>query len=341
MLVEGFYDVFAQTTEWPQIGTGSDRLVHRFERKLITEWRRLSLRTDGETVVVGCSGGADSTALLLALKVLADRKKLGHRLIAAHFDHALRKDSGKDAEFVRKLCEERDITFVLGNFPIAKRGNLEENARLARYEFLAKTAEKFDAYAVLTGHTINDQAETFLLNLIRGSGPSGLAAMPSARPLEGCQAQLIRPLLRVALRDETVEYCRENAVDFRSDPMNEDLHFSRVKIRREVLPLLSELNPRIVETLARTAGYLSQDSSGGPSAEKLRSSDLVGLEEIERLTLIRNWLVANRGHARKLTAAHIKAVSDLAKSPKSGRIAELPGGGVVERSGGWLAYRTK
>ena len=315
--------------------------MNRFERKLITEWRRLSLQTDGETVVVGCSGGADSTALLLAVNELIARKKLRYKLVAAHFDHGLRKDSRNDAEFVRKLCEERDITFELGRSQVAKRGNLEENARLARYKFLAKTAEKYDANAVLTGHTINDQAETFLLNLVRGSGPSGLAAMPTARPLEGCQAQLIRPLLRIASREDTVEYCSDLGVDFRSDPMNEDLRFSRVKIRREVIPLPSELNPRIVETLARTAGHFSQDPSGGPSGERLRSTDLLGLEETERLTLIRNWLIARRGHARKLTAAHIKAVSDLAKSVKSGRIAELPGGGVVERSGGWLTYRTK
>lgn len=313
--------------------------MNSFARKLITEWRRLSLSIDGGTIVVACSGGADSTALLLAVKELIDRKKLGQTLIAAHFDHGLRKESIDDAKFVRELCKERGIDFVLGHSPIAKRGNLEENARNARYGFLAKTAQKHNAFAVLTGHTINDQAETFLLNLIRGSGSDGLSAMPTVRPLAKCEALLVRPLLRIATREETVKYCVENDVDFRCDPMNEDLRFARVRIRREVIPLLSELNPRIIHTLARTAEQFARLPKIEPPGEKLRSSDVLGLAENERLALIRAWIIARQGGSRKLTFAHINAVNTLLTSTKSGRIVELPGGGVVERSGGWLSYR--
>jgi len=312
-----------------------------FPRKLITEWRRLSLPADGGTIIIACSGGADSTALLLAVKELTDRKKLSLSLIAAHFDHGLRKDSSDDAAFVRDLCEEREIDFVLGSSPVAKRGNLEENARNARYAFFAKTAKKLDAFAVLTGHTINDQAETFLLNLIRGSGSDGLTAMPTARPLAKCDAQLVRPLLRIATREETVEYCLENGVDFRSDPMNEDLRFARVRVRREVIPLLSELNPRIIQTLARTAEQFAAVPKIEPPGEKFRSSDLAKLNENERLALIRAWLIARQGNSRRLTFAHINAVDKLLTSTKSGRIVELPGRAVVEKSGGWLSYRVE
>jgi len=313
--------------------------MNSFPRKLITEWRRLLLPTDSGKFIVACSGGADSTALLLAVKELSDRKKLSHSLLAAHFDHRLRKESRADADFVRDLCKEREIEFVFGSSPIEKRGNLEENARNARYSFLAKAAKKADAFAVLTGHTINDQAETFLLNLIRGGGTDGLSAMPTSRPLAKSEAQLLRPLVRIATREETVEYCRENGVEFRSDPMNDDPRFTRVRIRREVIPLLSELNPRIVQTLARTAEQFAAAPKIEPPGERLRSSELVKLGENERLTLIRAWLIARQGSSRRLTFAHINAVDKLLTSTKSGRIVELPGGGVVQRSGGWLAYR--
>lgn len=312
-----------------------------FPRKLITEWRRLDLPIDGGTMIIACSGGADSTALLLAVKELTDRKKLFHSLIAAHFNHGLRRDSVEDAEFVRELCSERGIDFILGSSPVAKRGNLEENARNARYSFLAGTAKKHGAFAVLTGHTVNDQAETFLLNLVRGSGLDGLAAMQSVRPLTKCAAELVRPLLRIATREDTVEYCRESSVRFRSDPMNDDLRFSRVRIRREVLPLLSELNPRIIQTLARTAEQFAKLPKIEPPGEKLRSSELLKLNENERLALIRAWIVARQGSSRRLTFAHINAVDKLLTSTKSGRRVELPGGAVVERSGGWLAYRVE
>ncbi len=312
-----------------------------FPRKLITEWRRLGLPTDGGTMILACSGGADSTALLLAVKELADRKKLQHAIVAAHFDHGLRKDSGEDAAFVRDLCKDRRIDLVLGSSPVAKRGNLEENARNARYSFLAKTAKKHGAFAVLTGHTVNDQAETFLLNLVRGSGKDGLTAMPSIRPLAKCDAQLLRPLLHIATREETAAYCEENDVRFLSDPMNEDARFARVRIRREVLPLLSELNPRIVQTLARTAEQFANGPKIEPPGEKLRSSELLNLNEKERLSLIRAWIIARRGSSRRLTFAHINAVDKLLTSTKSGRRVELPGKAVVEKSGGWLAYRAE
>lgn len=315
--------------------------MNSFPRKLITEWRRLSLPVEGGTIIVACSGGADSCSLLLGIKELTDRKKLGHNIIAAHFDHRLRNESSDDAEFVRELCKTNGIEFVLGRAKVAERGNIEENARHARYTFLAQTAKKHGAFGVLTGHTVNDQAETFLLNLIRGSGSDGLSAMPPVRPLAKCDADLVRPLLRIATREETVAYCAGHGVEFRRDPMNEDPSFTRVRIRRDVIPLLSELNPRIVATLARTADHFSAIPPIEPPPERLRSSDLVKLSEKERLALIRSWMIGRRGSSRRLTFAHINAVDKLLTSTKSGRYVELPGGGVVERSGGWLSYRAE
>src|SRR5580765_2910393 len=158
--------------------------MHGFVRNLITEWRRLELPFIGGAVVIAVSGGADSVSLLLAVDDLVKRKKLGHRVVAAHFNHNLRgSESDADGEFVRQLTTRLGVELAIGHGDLSKTGNLEQNARDARYDFLRQTAANLNAFAVLTGHTINDQAETFLLNLIRGSGPDGLSAMKAVRPL--------------------------------------------------------------------------------------------------------------------------------------------------------------
>src|SRR5690606_23491780 len=132
--------------------------MHKFTRSLLTEWRRLALPFEGETVVVAVSGGADSVALLLALVELAERKKVVNEMVVAHFDHGLRGGASKaDAEFVRGLAGDRCLKFVGGKGNVAAKGNLEQNARRARYAFLEKTAVEAKAFAVVTGHTINDQ----------------------------------------------------------------------------------------------------------------------------------------------------------------------------------------
>jgi len=161
--------------------------VHDFVRKLLTEWRRLDLPVSEATIVVGVSGGADSVGLLLALDELRQSSKLDLRLVAAHFNHQLRNgESDADEEFVRELTTQRKIEFAVGHpdAPLTG-GNIEQNARNARYRFLRQVADNIDAYAIVTGHTVNDQAETFLINLIRGSGPQGLCGMRAVRPLDG------------------------------------------------------------------------------------------------------------------------------------------------------------
>ena len=209
--------------------------MDRFPREFVTEWRKLELPFKGERAVVAVSGGADSVSLLLVLNELSRRRKITNELIGAHFDHGLRgKESRADAEFVRELAGSLGYEFELGRGRVAKKGNLEQNARLARYAFLAKTAERHKAFAVLTAHTVNDQAETFLLNLIRGSGPEGLAAMRAIRQLEGTEAKLVRPMLRWATREETKVFAFTR-VNFRTDAMNRDPRFTRVRIRTELL----------------------------------------------------------------------------------------------------------
>ena len=321
--------------------------MHKFVRNLITEWRRLGLPFSGETVVVAVSGGADSVSLLLALHDLVKRKKLGHRIVAAHFNHRLRGvGSDADEEYVRHLATTLGVELAVGHASDLTNGNLEQNARNARYNFLAHTAENLHAFAVVTGHTINDQAETFLMNLIRGSGPGGLSGMKPIRALISDVA-LIRPLLSWAKRLDTEGFCHECDIEYRYDTMNEDTSYRRVRIRKILLPLLKDFNPRIVDTLAQTATLMANiavtETSEDAKSKKdcLLLKDLKLLDSNERQNTVRTWLRQCRGTARGLELKHIEAVGRLVLSTKSGRAAELPGGARVIKTGGKLVYEQK
>lgn len=321
--------------------------MHGFLRDLITEWRRLGLPIAGKTVVIAVSGGADSVSLLLAMHRLREMQKLDLRIVAAHFNHRLRgAESETDEEFVRHLTAERHIELAVGSGEIPRSGNLEQNARLARYAFLETTAHNVDAFAVLTGHTVNDQAETFLMNLLRGSGVEGLSGMKSIRRFEGDGTGifLIRPLLSWAQRKRTEGFCNELGVEYKYDTMNEDSAFKRVRVRKVLLPLLEDFNPKIVETLANTAGLMQQYCDDRRPLDtdilspELELNQLKDLSQPELYRTIRVWLGMHRGTLRRLERKHIQAVEQLMFSEKSGRTAELPGGGLVVRSGGKLAF---
>jgi tRNA(Ile)-lysidine synthase len=232
---------------------------------------------------------------------------------------------------------------------IPKRGNLEQNARNARYAFLAKTAAATQAKMVLTGHTMNDQAETFLLNLIRGSGPDGLSAMSAVRFMDESGVShasdigplLVRPLLRWAKRLDTEAFCRDLSVGFRCDEMNDDPKYSRVKVRKCVIPLLEEFNPRVIDTLCSTAERIKDlvpVATNEVLADRLPISQVAELPGPEMSRLIRSWLSAKRGTLRGIEAKHIEAVKRLVLSRKSGRTVELPGRQSVSKRGGGLVF---
>ena len=319
----------------------------------------------GETVLVAVSGGADSLSLLLGLHELRERKKLDIRIVAAHFNHQLRGHaSDADEEFVRTIASERGIELAVGHGKLSSNGNLEQNARDARYSFLRSTAENLRSGLVAVAHTVNDQAETFLLNLIRGSGPGGLSGMKPVRELgnEGVEETgndddpflpfsslppsstlLVRPLLGWAKREDTENFCRESGVEFRYDTMNEDMSFKRVRVRKMLLPMLKEFNPRIVETLAQTAELMAVAAARSPDVpiplEELWVKELRELERPELTERVRNWLRARRGSLRSIGQVHIEAIESLVNSRKSGSVVELPGFGAVHKTGGRLSFR--
>lgn len=353
--------------------------MKNFVRNFLTEWRRLKLPFADETIVAAVSGGADSVSLLLALNELKKRKKFNLRIVVAHFNHQLRgEDSDEDERFVSNLAAEFNFELALDKKEISHdKGNLEQNARDARYFFLCETAENLDANYILTAHTLNDQAETFLFNLIRGSGLEGLSAMKTKRSLESktisdneekSQIELVRPLLSWAKREDTENFCRRNKIEFRYDSMNEDLKFNRVRIRKILLPLLKDFNPQIVETLAKTAVLLRDDASAlNAAANQQRDAinadfnseistkdqkpktkkhfENLPLKSIKeffpsmRRIILRDWLKKNRGNLLRLELKHIEAVDKMIFSRKSGRVVELPGGEIVLKKDGKLHYQ--
>lgn len=317
--------------------------MHKFVRGLITEWRKLDLPSTDETIVVAVSGGADSMSLLSAIRDLVERKKLNLRIVGAHFNHKLRgAESDADEEFVRDYSAAAGFEFTRGSGRLPARDNLEQAARDARYKFLTQVADKNGSRLVLAAHTQNDQAETFLLNLIRGSGPDGLSGMRTARPLRD-QVRLVRPLLSWATRSDTESFCRDTGIEFRTDRMNDDERFTRVRIRKTVLPMLGDLNPRIVETLARTAelidhGHTRDAGASDQIPEQLALRDMRSLSKAKLYSTLRSWLRERRGSLRSIERKHIEAIERLMGSGKSGKTVELPGLGRVVKHDGLLAF---
>ena len=221
------------------------------------------------TVIVAVSGGADSVTLLHLLTRM--RADWSLHLVVAHLDHGLRPESAEDARFVAEMATRWRLplaTTALSPGALAQEGNLEAAARRARYQFLAQVAIDHQTdgslVEVAVAHTANDQAETVLMNLIRGSGLDGLAGMRPVRPLivddrPVTGVRVVRPLLGVS-RTEIIQYLKQHNIPWREDPSNQDRTFVRNRVRHEILPRLQKVNPQIVASLCRTASLLAAEA---------------------------------------------------------------------------------
>jgi len=326
---------------------------------VLAEWRKLRLPID-EPIIIAVSGGADSTALFLALDELKRSNKISAKLFAAHLDHGLRPTSKKDAAWVTQLAKRLGHSAVVSHAKVreiadAKKDNLEQVARKLRYDFLERTAKRKKARFVLTGHTMDDQAETVLLRLMRGSAALGLGGINGIRPLSG-DIRLVRPLLW-ARRADTENYCREQRQEFLLDEMNTDETYARVKVRKQLLPLMESFNARVVEAISRSATLLREDSNelyenatallkkavsqnnADASKTKQPSLDVQVLSAAPsglRRRALRQWIKDARGDARRLEMVHLVAVEGLLEGTAGGRVVELPGGARVRRLRGKL-----
>lgn len=217
----------------------------------------------GERVLVACSGGADSVALFYLLKALCRRLKI--RLALLHYDHALRKNSSRDFQFVKALARKTKTPFY-GGVRNPKKGILrkglspEEAARNLRYDFFKSVCQKTGISKIALGHHRDDQAETVLMRILQGTGPRGLQGIRPVVKVKGMT--LVRPLVKIS-REEIRESLRRNRIRFREDSSNQSLQFLRNRIRHRLLPLLEkEFNPRIRESLCRLAETTMRESAG-------------------------------------------------------------------------------
>ncbi len=229
-------------------------VVQRFVARVLESLE--SLGATHQRVVAAVSGGPDSTALLLALNSLRRKKKLD--LAAAHANHALRgDDSEADEQFVRSLCARLEVPLICRRVPVpldaAERDEgIEATARDLRRQFFAVAARELDAPFVATAHTANDQAETVLHRVIRGTGLAGLAGIPVQRVLAP-GVTLIRPLLRLR-RSELLDYLAAARQEFCEDRSNLDFAFTRNRLRHELIPYIEQhFNHRVTDAIARLA----------------------------------------------------------------------------------------
>ena len=292
----------------------------------------------GAHLLVAVSGGPDSTALLAALAELRSRYAL--RLSAAHVDHALRPESAAEGDAVAALSARLGIPCARRRAAIGHGAGLEARARRARYRALRAMATDAGADWIVTGHTLDDQAETILLHLLRGAGRRGLAGMARVR------GRLFRPLLG-ATRADVRRFLAERDLAFAIDRSNADLAHARNRVRRLLLPLLeAEFNPRLRHALGESAGRLADEDALLDSLARTRLDALVEGEALAldvaaeppalARRIVRLWL----GHAgvRRLAARHVEAVLRLARAASPGS-APIPGPARVVREGGRLVRR--
>ena len=335
------------------------------KRVLSTITRHAMLRA-GERVGLAVSGGSDSVALLRILHEVSGEQ--GIRLVVLHFNHGLRgADSEGDEQFVTALAAHLGLPFFSGREDVAgvartKRWNLEDAGRRLRYRFFADLVAEGRIDRVAVAHTSDDQAETVLARILRGTGPSGLAAI---YPVNG---HVIRPLLdtrRVELR----EYLRDLNQSWREDVSNYDQSRMRSRLRHQILPILeSQIQPAVVAHLSRLAERSREDEAYWKamtrtllgslleregSLLRIRCADLLNpysngsvllsndLPKEARSAvskrLIREIISELRGHSRQWTADHVERVAQMASSGSSGSRVELPGV-IVERCFGWLWF---
>lgn len=322
-------------------------------REIIVKEKLLEV---GDTIVVGVSGGPDSVCLLHLLTQLSD--DFSFNIIVAHVNHQLRaKESDRDEKFVRELCRKRKLKFVSKSVNIRRlkkpgKSSIEEIAREKRYEYFGKLVQKYRATKIVLGHHADDQIETVLMHLLRGSGSEGLAGIRSKRFFGYIHIEhghsghhepvyIVRPLLEVTRR-EILDYLKKSKLSYREDSSNTNIAFLRNKIRHKLIPHLEkEYNPQLRNSLLRTADILAKEEDFWETfiSSFLRNLDIplysdhfhypmVQLQNSPiamQRRLVRTFLEYVQGHLQQIDYSHIDSILDMIQHPEKESTIQLPG----------------
>lgn len=318
-------------------------MTRDIERRVSRFMQRNNL--SGKTMLLAVSGGPDSVCLLHLFAGL--KTELGLTLHVAHLDHQLRgEESSADAEFVRALAKNLGLPATIGQADVKayrqdRKLSLEEAAREVRYAFLAETAQRAGTELIVTGHTQNDQVETILMHIIRGSGTRGLVGLKPLTPrtIDNRNIIIVRPLLDIT-REETLDYCREQGLNPRVDSSNFELSPLRNKVRLELLPLLGEYNADVSRALLKLSSYAADelnylDEQVAALWQKVavRKEDVITLDRgglkalhpaLLRL-LLRSCFEQLPGGLKDIESGHIEDILSLLDKP-AGRRIDLPYG---------------
>ncbi|MCG3136303.1 MAG: tRNA(Ile)-lysidine synthase [Phycisphaerae bacterium] len=312
----------------------------------------------GEPLVVAVSGGPDSTALAWLLHEMNQTENCGWALHLAHLNHQLRgSEAQRDADFVTRLAQQQGWNFTVESRPIRQLAGqskltIEETARQERYQFFEQVAQHYGGKAIATAHHADDHIETILHRLLRGTGLRGLAGIPPCRPLHnGSPVWIIRPMLNV-LRSEIMRYLHDHRFEYCHDESNDQLQFTRNRVRHELLPYLEKnFNPAVRGALLRLgeqtrwmydhlqelvqAKYplISWRDSEEPQRRAVELAvDLLQKESpLVQSELIRMAVVELGAAEKSITFQHYLAVMDLIEDKTTGKHLQLPGGLLVTR----------
>ena len=314
--------------------------------KFIETINNYSLIQKKDKILVGVSGGPDS--LVLLFKLFSLKSKLGLTLHIAHLDHGLRRDSKADALFVKRWGQKLNLPVTLKKLPaqqVKGKGSLEEFFREERLKFFIQTAKTIRADKIALGHNLNDQAETVLMRLLRGTGLCGLSGISARRVIRG--AVFIRPLLETTRR-QVDRFLKNRGIKPRIDSTNQQDLFLRNKIRHHLIPLLrNKYNINILKVLANLAESVSYDYEYLDQVAKrsLKGNPLrLNLKKIAKLhqailrLKLRQAISCIQGDTRRISFQHIKELEDLIFSRPRGSIVDLPKGICVQKSQNTLLF---
>lgn len=302
--------------------------------------RELEELTAGDTVIVAASGGADSSALAAALFLECKNKAI--KPVALIVDHGLQSNSADVAHQAKQELSKLGYEQIeIRRIKVEAVDGPEASARRARYEALNKVAKELDAKAIFLGHTKDDQAETVLLGLARGSGTRSLSGM--AQRIDNYR----RPLLTIS-RAQTEAACEEAKIKFWRDPHNQSMEYTRVRVRENILPVMEkEIGPGVADALARSAKLLRDDADAldqwadevidelDPLALDIATLEL--LPRAVRTRVIRKAIYLAGAPAGSLSAEHIEPVESLVTAWKGQGAVALPGGVTIARISGRLS----